>query len=64
MTMTPFALQYARPQTGEPAAPYAFVQAEQFNVLAGGGYAAEDTALLARLGSTASTAGSKTHWDD
>lgn len=33
-------------------------------MLAGGGYAAEDTALLARLGSTASTAGSKTHWDD
>lgn len=64
MTMTPFALQYARPQAGEPVAPYAFDQAEQVNVLAGGGYAAEDTALLARLGSTASTAGSKTHWDD
>ncbi|MEV6462407.1 hypothetical protein AB0M66_27735 [Streptomyces albidoflavus] len=62
--MTPFALQYARPQTCEPAAPYAFDQAEQVNVLAGGRYAAEDTALLARLGSTASTAGSKTHWDD
>ncbi|WP_436737635.1 putative ATP-grasp-modified RiPP [Streptomyces sp. BBFR102] len=64
MTITPFALRFARPQADEPAAPYAFDRTEQVNVLADGGYAAEDTALLARLGSTASTAGSKTHWDD
>ncbi|CAL9341142.1 hypothetical protein SUDANB6_00271 [Streptomyces sp. enrichment culture] len=63
--MQPFALQYARPAP-EPdaAAPYVYDAGLQVNVLLDGRVAACDHALLRELGTTTSTAGSKTHFDD
>jgi putative ATP-grasp target RiPP len=64
-TMQPFALNYARPAPeSEMTAAYAYDSGMQLNVLAGGGIAARDYALLRELGTTTSTAGSKTHFDD
>ncbi|MFK0115462.1 putative ATP-grasp-modified RiPP [Streptomyces sp. NPDC090994] len=63
--MQPFALDYARP-VGELefAAPYVYDAGLQLNVLRDGRVAAGDHALLRELGTTTSTAGSKTHFDD
>lgn len=63
--MQPFALDYARPAV-EPEAPTAYVydSGRQLNVLLDGRVAACDHALLRKLGTTTSTAGSKTHFDD
>ena len=60
-----FALNYARPaEQLEVSAPYSYDSALQLNVLADGRLAAHDYALLREFGSTTSTAGSKTHFDD
>ncbi|MEU8846598.1 MULTISPECIES: putative ATP-grasp-modified RiPP [unclassified Streptomyces] len=63
--MQPFALNYARPAAElEVAAAYAYDSGLQLNVLRDGRIAACDHALLRELGTTTSTAGSKTHFDD
>jgi putative ATP-grasp target RiPP len=63
--MQPFALNYARPATeSEFATPYTYDCGLQLNVLFDGRIAARDQALLRELGTTTSTAGSKTHFDD
>ncbi|MET7570999.1 putative ATP-grasp-modified RiPP [Streptomyces sp. NPDC005492] len=63
--MQPFALNYARPASQlELTAPYSYDSGLQLNVLADGRVAAHDLALLRELGTTTSTAGSKTHFDD
>ncbi|NYV78806.1 putative ATP-grasp-modified RiPP [Streptomyces sp. UH6] len=65
--MRMFALDYARPAE-DPlvthAPPYRYDPLLQVNVLDDGRPAAHDRALLRELGSTTSTAGSKTHFDD
>ncbi|MEZ7002555.1 putative ATP-grasp-modified RiPP [Streptomyces sp. AD55] len=63
--MQPFALDYARPAV-EPdtTPPYAYDRGLQLNLLRDGRVAARDHALLRELGTTTSTAGSKTHFDD
>ncbi|MFF6999918.1 putative ATP-grasp-modified RiPP [Streptomyces sp. NPDC008313] len=63
--MRPFALNYARP-TGhpDPVVPYTFDAALQLNVLDDGRPAVSDHALLLAVGTTTSTAGSQTHFDD
>jgi putative ATP-grasp target RiPP len=48
----------------ELSAPYTYDSGLQLNVLADGRVAAHDLALLRELGTTTSTAGSKTHFDD
>lgn len=60
----PFALRYARPAAPDPDVPYVYDQDLQLNVMPSGTPAAEDTAVLRKLGTTTSTAGSKTHFDD
>ncbi|MFF4275324.1 putative ATP-grasp-modified RiPP [Streptomyces sp. NPDC001536] len=63
--MQPFALNYARPAAqSEVTAPYAYDTGLQLNVLSDGRIAAHDHALLREFGTTTSTAGSKTHFDD
>ena len=63
--MQPFALNYARPAAQlEVTAPYMYDSGLQLNVLGDGRVAACDLALLRELGTTTSTAGSKTHFDD
>ncbi|MGC0343519.1 putative ATP-grasp-modified RiPP [Streptomyces sp. SLBN-8D4] len=63
--MQPFALNYARPAaTSEATTPYAYDSGMQLNVLMDGRVAARDHALMRELGTTTSTAGSKTHFDD
>ena len=63
--MQPFALNYARPAAElEFVTPYAYDSGRQLNVLRDGRVAACDHALLRELGTTTSTAGSKTHFDD
>ncbi|MFC9910773.1 MULTISPECIES: putative ATP-grasp-modified RiPP [unclassified Streptomyces] len=63
--MQPFALNYARPAAElDVATPYAYDPGLQLNVLFDGRIAATDLALLRELGTTTSTAGSKTHFDD
>ncbi|MET9777310.1 putative ATP-grasp-modified RiPP [Streptomyces sp. NPDC006367] len=63
--MQPFALGYARPAVeSEAATPYVYDRRLQLNVLLDGRTAACDHALLRELGTTTSTAGSKTHFDD
>ncbi|MFF7857222.1 putative ATP-grasp-modified RiPP [Streptomyces sp. NPDC007904] len=63
--MQPFALNYARPAAELVAAtPYAYDSGLQLNVLVDGRIAARDHALLREVGTTTSTAGSKTHFDD
>lgn len=63
--MRPFTLTYAFPQ-GLPNAvtPYRFDPARQLNVLPDGRPAVSDPELLLAAGTTASTAGSATHFDD
>ncbi|CAL9360894.1 MULTISPECIES: putative ATP-grasp-modified RiPP [Streptomyces] len=63
--MQPFALNYARPAVElAVATPYAYDSGMQLNVLGDGRIAACDHALLREVGTTTSTAGSKTHFDD
>ena len=63
--MQPFALNYARPAMElEATTPYVYDSGLQLNVLLDGRVAACDHALLRELGTTTSTAGSKTHFDD
>jgi putative ATP-grasp target RiPP len=63
--MKPFAWNYARPAELSPAiAQYAYDAALQLNVLPDGRPAISDRALLAAAGTTTSTAGSATHFDD
>ncbi|MEW2167671.1 putative ATP-grasp-modified RiPP [Streptomyces sp. NPDC007084] len=63
--MRPFTLNYALP-SGQSAAipPYHFDTAQQLNVLPDGRPAVTDRALLLATGTTTSTAGSQTHFDD
>lgn len=60
----PFILRHARPAVPEPAVPYTYDPDLQVNVLPDGRPAAEDHGVLRTLGTTTSTAGSKTHFDD
>ncbi|GAA1013522.1 MULTISPECIES: putative ATP-grasp-modified RiPP [Streptomyces] len=63
--MQPFALNYARPAVKrEATTPYVYDSGLQLNVMPDGRIAASDHALLRELGTTTSTAGSKTHFDD
>ncbi|MGW2213211.1 putative ATP-grasp-modified RiPP [Streptomyces sp. NPDC001781] len=60
----PFALRHAQPAPPEPDVPYAYDPERQVNVLADGSPAAADAGVLRTVGTTTSTAGSKTHFDD
>jgi putative ATP-grasp target RiPP len=60
----PFAFRYTRPAAEDPAVPYVYDPERQVNVLADGTPAAEDHGVLRTFGTTTSTAGSKTHFDD
>ncbi|MEU4154107.1 putative ATP-grasp-modified RiPP [Streptomyces sp. NPDC026659] len=63
--MQPFTLNYARPAVQLDAiTPYVYDAGLQLNVLPDGRIAATDHATLHALGTTTSTAGSKTHFDD
>ncbi|MEU9387958.1 putative ATP-grasp-modified RiPP [Streptomyces sp. NPDC048279] len=63
--MQPFALNYAQPAVQlDVTTPYAYDSGLQLNVLLDGRIAATDHAMLRALGTTTSTAGSKTHFDD
>lgn len=62
--MSAFALAYAHPRQQVPATPFAYDPDRQLNVLADGTPAATSAPVLIATGSTASTAGSKTSWDD
>ncbi|MCK8434493.1 putative ATP-grasp-modified RiPP [Streptomyces sp. D2-8] len=63
--MRPFTLNYAFPRAlPAVATPYRFDEALQLNVLPDGRPAVSDPDLLLAVGTTASTAGSKTHFDD
>ncbi|WP_228979256.1 putative ATP-grasp-modified RiPP [Streptomyces sp. DH12] len=62
----PFALRYAVPAgagAGTPP-PYAYDAARQLNVLPDGRPAVADPEVLRAAGTTTSTAGSQTHFDD
>lgn len=60
----PFLLNYARPAAEDPDIPYVYDPERQVNVLPDGTPAAERLDVLRTLGTTTSTAGSKTHFDD
>ncbi|MER7488729.1 putative ATP-grasp-modified RiPP [Streptomyces sp. NPDC126497] len=60
----PFALRHARPAAPDPDVPYTYDPELQLNVLPDGTPAAEDHEVLRALGTTTSTAGTKTHFDD
>ncbi|MCZ4125553.1 hypothetical protein [Streptomyces sp. H39-S7] len=63
--MRAFALIHARPATPDTfPILYTYNCAQQLNVLADGRPVISDPAMLLATGSTASTAGSKTHFDD
>ncbi|MER5910508.1 putative ATP-grasp-modified RiPP [Streptomyces sp. NPDC001982] len=63
--MRPFTLKYAFPQRPPTVVtPYRFDATLQLNVLPDGRPAVSDRALLLAAGTTTSTAGSKTHFDD
>ncbi|UQA97032.1 putative ATP-grasp-modified RiPP [Streptomyces halobius] len=64
--MRPFALSFARPvaQTSSSTVPYTYDATRQLNVLPDGRPATSSRAVLLATGSTTSTAGSKTHFDD
>ncbi|MEU9121136.1 putative ATP-grasp-modified RiPP [Streptomyces sp. NPDC048506] len=63
--MRPFALSYARPTVKSAATtPYTYDATRQLNVLSDGRPATSSRAVLLATGTTASTAGSKTHFDD
>ncbi|MEN8652030.1 putative ATP-grasp-modified RiPP [Streptomyces sp. 21So2-11] len=63
--MRPFVLKYALPAEN-PAGdiPYTYDSYLQMNVLFDGRPAITDRAVLRATGTTTSTAGSKTHFDD
>lgn len=65
---TPFMLQFHRPEEAtfvdEDHMPYTYDAERQLNVLADGSVASADGPLMLKLGTTTSTAGSKTHFDD
>ncbi|MFH8495990.1 putative ATP-grasp-modified RiPP [Streptomyces coeruleorubidus] len=63
--MRPFTLNYAFPRSVPTVVtPYRFDESLQLNVLPDGRPAVSDPDLLLVVGTTASTAGSKTHFDD
>ncbi|MBL1097471.1 putative ATP-grasp-modified RiPP [Streptomyces coffeae] len=63
--MQPFALGHAIPADQSPViVPYSYNVALQLNVLSDGRPAIADRAVLLATGTTTSTAGSKTHFDD
>ncbi|MBV2356240.1 putative ATP-grasp-modified RiPP [Streptomyces sp. J2-1] len=63
--MQPFTLHFARPAVElDSCSEYAYDRGLQLNVLPDGRIAATDHATLRALGTTTSTAGSKTHFDD
>ncbi|MFE7166781.1 MAG: putative ATP-grasp-modified RiPP [Nonomuraea sp.] len=63
--MRPFTLNYASYQGLRPVVtPYRFDEARQLNVLPDGRPAVSDPDLLLAVGTTTSTAGSQTHFDD
>ncbi|MFI6564821.1 putative ATP-grasp-modified RiPP [Streptomyces sp. NPDC050534] len=63
--MRPFTLNYAFQQGFRPVVtPYRFDEARQLNVLPDGRPAVSDPDLLLAVGTTTSTAGSQTHFDD
>ena len=59
-----FALQFARPAPPDPDTPYTYDAVKQLNTFADGIPAVRNSELLLTLGTTTSTAGSKTHFDD
>ncbi|TQK42823.1 putative ATP-grasp target RiPP [Streptomyces sp. SLBN-118] len=63
--MRPFALNYAFPaENSAVSIPYSYDPNLQLNVLPDGRPAISDRALLLATGTTTSTAGSQTHFDD
>ena len=63
--MRPFTLNYASSRRLRPVVtPYHFDEARQLNVLPDGRPAVSDPDLLLAVGTTTSTAGSQTHFDD
>ncbi|GHK01422.1 putative ATP-grasp-modified RiPP [Streptomyces sp. NPDC003753] len=63
--MRPFTLNYAVPRGVQATVtPYRFDASRQLNVLPDGRPAVNDRALLLAAGTTTSTAGSQTHFDD
>lgn len=63
--MRPFTLTYAHPSGHTTmVTPYRFDAARQLNVLPDGRPAVMDRELLLAAGTTTSTAGSQTHFDD
>ncbi|MFE9097307.1 putative ATP-grasp-modified RiPP [Streptomyces sp. NPDC007264] len=63
--MRPFTLNYALPRAlPVTVTPYRFDALRQLNVLPDGRPAVADRALLRAVGTTTSTAGSQTHFDD
>ncbi|MEV0174270.1 putative ATP-grasp-modified RiPP [Streptomyces sp. NPDC050803] len=63
--MRPFTLNYVCPSgLTTMVTPYHFDAARQLNVLADGRPAVMDRELLLAAGTTTSTAGSQTHFDD
>ncbi|MET7378596.1 putative ATP-grasp-modified RiPP [Streptomyces sp. NPDC005526] len=63
--MRPFTLNYALPKAFPTSmTPYRFDESRQLNVLPDGRAAVSDPDLLLAIGTTTSTAGSQTHFDD
>ncbi|MEV6396248.1 putative ATP-grasp-modified RiPP [Streptomyces sp. NPDC051907] len=63
--MRAFMLNYALPAESSPETiPYSYDSAQQLNVLPDGRPAISDRAVLLATGTTTSTAGSQTHFDD
>ncbi|HET6859935.1 MAG TPA: putative ATP-grasp-modified RiPP [Streptomyces sp.] len=63
--MRPFVLKYALPAENSAGdIPYTYDSSLQLNVLSDGRPAIMDRAVLLATGTTTSTAGSKTHFDD
>ncbi|MCL8009794.1 putative ATP-grasp-modified RiPP [Streptomyces sp. AS02] len=63
--MRPFTLNYTSPRgLADAVTPYHFDPARQLNVLPDGRLAVSDPDLLLAVGTTTSTAGSATHFDD
>ncbi|GAA2633427.1 MULTISPECIES: putative ATP-grasp-modified RiPP [Streptomyces] len=63
--MRPFTLNYAFPRPlATVVTPYRFDESLQLNVLPDGRPAVTDPDLLLAAGTTTSTAGSQTHFDD
>lgn len=60
----PFALRYAQQPAPDPATPYTYDPELQLNILPDGTPVAERSDILRQVGTTTSTAGSKTHFDD